>query len=300
MEYVMAAASLRRRRLARALQELREQTSLSITETAKLAGFSQAKLSRIEAAQISISGDDTYELCQALGVGEDVANELVKLARHAKRRDWWHSYPDSVLGRTTSLFELEADADSKYSFTIDVVPGPLQTEAYARELIRHGFPREPDAAIAQRVEVRMARQRHIAAGALEFWAIIDEPALRRTIGGPEVMVEQIHQLLEIAGSQHVSIQVLPAEVGCHPALGAPFHIFTLADGYSCVALENLTGGIYVEDAAEVRVYREAWSKLAAMALSFERSAELLTALVAEHRSAPREPRPLRVEEERGE
>jgi transcriptional regulator with XRE-family HTH domain len=295
----MAIASLRRRRLARALQQLRESADLTVAEAAKLAGFSQPKLSRIELAQIGISGDDTYELCQALGIDEPAANELVKLARHAKRRDWWHSYPDSILGRTTNVFELEADADSKYSFTIDVVPGPLQSEAYARELLRHGFPRETEEDIDQRVELRMTRQRHIAEGKLEFWAIIDESALRRPLGGPAVMAAQLESLIETARRRHVSIQVLPASVGGHPALSTPFHVFTLADGYCCVALENLAGGLYIEDAAEVRIYREAWSKLAAIALSFERSAALMATLAAEHRSSPHDSRPglLRVEEE---
>jgi transcriptional regulator with XRE-family HTH domain len=298
----MAIASLRRRRLARALQELRERVDLTVADAAKLAGFSQPKLSRIELAQIGISGDDTYELCQALGIDERAANELVKLARHAKRRDWWHSYPDSILGRTTNVFELEADADSKYSFTIDVVPGPLQSEAYARELLRHGFPRETEEDIQRRVELRMTRQRHIVEGKLEFWAIIDESALRRPLGGPQVMAAQLESLIEMAPRRHVSIQVLPSNVGGHPALSAPFSIFTLADGYGCVVLDNLVGSLYVEDENEVRTYRAAWSTLAATALSFEESVEFLTALVAEHRSSPHESRSnsLRVEEEHGE
>lgn len=298
----MTIASLRRRRLARALQELRERAELTVADAAKLAGFSQPKLSRIELAQIGISGDDTYELCQALGIDESAANELVKLARHAKRRDWWHSYPDSILGRTTNVFELEADADSKYSFTIDVVPGPLQDEAYARELLRHGFPRETEQDIQQRVELRMTRQQHIAEGSLEFWAIIDESALRRPLGGPQVMANQLESLIKVARSRHIALQVLPSSVGGHPALSTPFHMFTLADGYTCVVLDNLIGSIYVEDETEVRTYRETWSKLAATALSFKESAKLLAAIAAEHRSSPHEPRshPLRVAEEHGQ
>jgi transcriptional regulator with XRE-family HTH domain len=87
------AAPLRRRRLARTLQELRERTDLNVTEAAKLAGFSQAKLSRIETAQIAISGDDTFALCEVLGVAEDVTDALVALARQAKRRDCNTAFP---------------------------------------------------------------------------------------------------------------------------------------------------------------------------------------------------------------
>jgi hypothetical protein len=184
----------------------------------------------------------------------------------------------------------------------DVVPGPLQDEAYARELLRHGFPRETEEDIQQRVELRMTRQQQIAEGKLEFWASIDESALRRPLGGPQVMANQLESLIKVARRRHVSVQVLPANVGGHPALSAPFSIFTLADGYGCVALDNLTGSLYVDDETEVRVYRDAWSKLAATALSFKESAKLLAAMAAEYRSCPREPRPhlLRVEEKQGE
>jgi transcriptional regulator with XRE-family HTH domain len=155
------AAPLRRRRLARTPQELRERTDLNVTEAAKLAGFSQAKLSRIETAQIAISGDDTFALCEVLGVAEDVTDALVTLARQAKRRDWWKTYPNTVLGRTTDLLELEADADSVHYFTLDAIPGLLQTESYAAAVMQHGFPRESADELEQRVAVRMARQQHV-------------------------------------------------------------------------------------------------------------------------------------------
>jgi transcriptional regulator with XRE-family HTH domain len=298
----MLKASLRRRRLARALQQFRERTGLNVTEAAKLAEFSQAKLSRIEAAQITISGDDTYALCQVLGVADDATDELVQLARQAKRRDWWQAYPDTVLGRTTDLFELEADAVSKHSFTLDVVPGLLQTEDYARAVMRCGMPREPEETIQQRVEIRMERQRRVAKGDLEMWAIIDEPALRRPIGGHGVMAAQVMSLANAASGCHVSIQVLPFEVPGHLALGTPFHMFTLDDGSGYAALDNLIGGLYIEDEAEVRAYGDTWSKLAATALSFEHSAELLSTIAAEHRSRAHDSRsrPLRVAEEPGE
>jgi transcriptional regulator with XRE-family HTH domain len=297
----LTVASLRRRRLARALTQLRERAGLGVTEAARQVGFSQAKLSRIESAQIAISGDDTYALCGTLGVPTDATDELVQLARQAKRRDWWQAYPDTVLGRTTDLLELEADASSKHSFTIDVVPGLLQTEAYARAVIRNGMPRESDESIQQRVDMRMTRQQRITSGELECWAIIDEPALRRAVGGPAVMAEQVAHLAEVAQGPHVSIQVLPLSLTGHLALGTPFNTFTLDDGCSYVALDNLTGGLYIEDEAEVRAYADTWSKLAAVALSFEHSAELLRTIAGEHRSNAREPRPrpLRMAEEQG-
>ncbi|MCU1680347.1 MAG: helix-turn-helix domain protein [Amycolatopsis sp.] len=83
------------------------------------------------------------------------------LARQAKRRDWWKTYPNTVLGRTTDLLELEADADSVHYFTLDAIPGLLQTESYAAAVMQHGFPRESADELEQRVAVRMARQQHV-------------------------------------------------------------------------------------------------------------------------------------------
>src|SRR5699024_8519106 len=226
--------------------------------TLPAAGFSQSKLSRIEAAGLAISGDDTHSLCGVLGVGEDLTDALVTLALQAQRRDWWAAYPRSVIGRRTDLLELEADATFTHSFTLDMVPGLLQTEGYARALMRTGMPRESDDSIEQRVAMRMQRQQRINDGTLEYWAIIDEPALHRPLGGDAVISEQIEHLCEIATRRHVSVQILPYESTGHAGHGAPFSVFELPDGYRCVAIDNLYGGIYIENEWEVREYQDAW------------------------------------------
>lgn len=300
LEYAMAAPSLRRRRLASTLQQLRKRAGLNVTDAAKLAGFSQTKLTRIEKAEVRISGDDTHALCRALEIPADVTEELVKLARQAKQRGWWQTYPDSVLGRATDLLELEADAATKHTFNIDTVPGLLQTEDYARAVIRSGFPRESAEVIQARVDMRMERQRRIEAGELELWAIIDECALRKPIGGSAVMGAQVQHLAEVARGRHVSVQVLPTALPGHAALGTPFSLSTLADGYECAAVDNLTGGLYIEGDSEVRGYRDTWAKLAAVALSFDDSADLLSDLADDHRRQIREPgRQRRVAESEG-
>lgn len=142
--------------------------------------------------------------------------------------------------------------------------------------MRCGMPREPEETIQQRVDMRMERQRRVAKGDLEMWAIIDEPALRRPIGSHGVMAAQLMSLANAASGCHVSIQVLPFDV---PGIwrSVPRSIcsrWTTA----------LIGGLYIEDEAEVRAYGDIWSKLAATALSFEHSAELLSTIAAEHKS----------------
>lgn len=297
----MTIPPLRRRRLARTLAQLREDAGTTVSDAATAAGFSQSKLSRIEAAGLAISGDDTHSLCGVLDVGEDLTNALVTLARQAKRRDWWTAYPRSVIGRRTDLLELEADATLTHSFTLDMIPGLLQTERYARALMRTGMPRESEDSIDQRVAMRMQRQQRINDGTLEYWAIIDEPALHRPLGGDSVIAEQIEHLCEVATKRHVSVQILPYESTGHAGHGAPFSVFELPDGYRCVAIDNLYGGIYIENEWEVREYQDAWSRIAAAALSFDQTAERLAAIASEHRRRTGEsrPRPLRVAKEHG-
>lgn len=241
-------------------------------------------------------------MCGVLGVGEELTNALVTLARQTKRRDWWAAYPRSIIGRRTDLLELEADATFKHSFTLDMVPGLLQTEDYARAVMRHGMPRETEDAIEARVTMRMQRQQRIHDGSLQHWAIIDEPALHRALGGDNIMASQIEHLCEAATTRHVSVQIVPFEAGGQPALGTPFNVFELPDGYRCVAVDYLGGALYIEDEWEVREYQDAWSRLAAVALSFEQSAERLAAIASEHRRRTGEsrPRPLRVAKEHGE
>lgn len=298
----MTTPPLRRRRLARTLTQLREDAGMGLSEAAKAADFSQSKLSRIEAAGIAISGDDTYTLCGVLGVGDELTNALVALARQAKRRDWWAAYPRSVIGRRTDLLELESDCTLTHSFTLDIVPGLLQTEDYARTLMQHGMPRETEESIEQRVAMRMQRQQRIKDGSLEYWAIVDEPALHRALGGNDVIAGQIEHLCDVATRRHVSIQILPFETTGHAGHGAPFSVFELPDGYRCVAIDNLYGGLYIENEWEVREYQDTWSRLAAAALSFEQSAERLATIASEHRRRTGEsrPRPLRVAKEHRE
>jgi transcriptional regulator with XRE-family HTH domain len=284
---MLNSPSLRRRRLVSALRRLREAEGLTMADAAERAGFSEAKLSRVESLKNTITGDDTFILAKALGADEVTVEALVSLARSAKQRDWWHVYNSDEVGRFANFLELEDDAKAIRGFEADLIPGQLQTPAYAEAVIRHAFPDAEDDEIAQRVQLRVERQRQVAGRAFELWAIIDEAALKRPIGGWAVMIEQLDHLARVAQRPGTTVRVLPTSVTGHPAMGVPFALITLNDGAEFVYLDTLTGGAYIEDLSDVVVYQRVWSRLQSMAADFDRSGSLIRQAAAEHRSVSR-------------
>lgn len=257
---------------------------MTLAQAAKAAGFSHSKLSRIEAMAIGINGDDTLTYCQAMDVSADMTAALVQLARKARSRDWWRPYSD-VLGRSAGFFELEADAVNARSFTLDVIPGLIQTPDYCYSMIGDGLTGESEDSIRQRVEARMQRQKRLEN--ITYWAIIDESALMRNYGGPQVMAGQLESLVTDARRATISIQILPIDAGVHGAISTPFDAYTLNDGLEVIARDDLSGGYYIEDETEVATYNRAWSELVAAALPFSDSIERLQRWLREHRSTAR-------------
>jgi transcriptional regulator with XRE-family HTH domain len=278
----VAQPSFRRRRLAKKLQEQRENAGLSVAEAVRSTGFSQSKLSRIETGAYGVSGDDVHTLCETYGVDKETAESFTRLARQAKERNlWWRSYSD-ILGNANYI-ELEADSAALHAFTIDIIPGLLQTSGYYEAIIRADTPLVSKETVARRIEARLARQQQIKDRNVRVWAIIDEPALLRPVGGHTVMADQIDYLLEIANTPQVSFQVLPLTAGAHQSIGKPFTQFFLRDGFRVVGIDSHDGGLFMEDNQRVQHFEEAWTGLAAMALPFPHSIELLRARSEEHR-----------------
>lgn len=275
--------SIRRRRLVAALRQLREQAGLSVTDAATAAGWDASKLSRIERFQITVTGDDTLDLCEALGADEEIANTLARLARQSRRRDWWHVYKD-VLGELADFVELEADAKRVLEWESDVVPGPLQTESYARAVIRHAWPEDTDESNEHRVALRMERQKRFQDGPARFWAILDEAVLQRPVGGNDVMAEQLEHVVAMSASPRITLQVMPTALMGHAALGIPFTLIDLHDGATYAYQESITGGMYVEDPEDVERYQTAWSQLVAESLDFTQSRNAIQQRATEHRS----------------
>jgi transcriptional regulator with XRE-family HTH domain len=269
-----AAPSLRRRRLAAELRKLRDESGLSITDVAEKLAWQGSKLSRIETRQLGITAPDLRRLLDVYGVADEVYRDrLVELARRANERGWWQSYSRQVVPPELSdLIVVEEEAAAIRSYQPELVPGLLQTPGYARAVVRAGDKGPPTAEIDRRVEVRLERQQILARDEPpppRLHVVLNEAVVRRPVGGPEVMREQLEHLMAERDRANVTVQVLPFSAGVHPAMTGAFIMMNFLDPADpgIVWLENATGSVCIEDPGEVRVYEEYWDDLLASAYS---------------------------------
>jgi transcriptional regulator with XRE-family HTH domain len=256
--------TFRRRRLARRLRQLRDDAEVSYDRVHDELGFSRAKLSRIESAEVGISVADCKSLARLYGVDEEEIDRLGRAARAVRERSWWYEYSGALAEAQADYLELEDEATSVDQFTIDVVPGLLQIEGYARALLAASSDIEP-ARADQLVQLRMQRQHRLQSGDLRVWAIMDEAVLRRPVGDLDVRRAQLEHLArEAENNSAVTLQIIPFEFGPHVAMGAPFYV--LHGEYEPVAYtDTISGGIVLEDEASVSAYRAAFNQLRATA-----------------------------------
>jgi hypothetical protein len=164
------------------------------------------------------------------------------------------------------------------------VPGLLQTEAYARAQLRGTLPTASEDEIESRVTARTGRQAVLVKDeAPKLWAIIDEAALRRAVGGRDVMRGQVARLLEARSLPNVTIQAIPFGSGAHPGMDGAFVILNFPDGDdpSIVYIESAAGGLFLEEAAELRRYILMFEHLRAAASGLDATASLLEAIISE-------------------
>jgi transcriptional regulator with XRE-family HTH domain len=269
---------MRRRRLAAELRRLRHEAGLSIEDVATRFGWPLSKLSRIENRQIGITTSDLRKLLDVYKV-EDRAyrNELTDMARRATERGWWQSVGNDVVSKTlANLIGLEAEARTIRSYEPELVPGLVQTEAYARAIMRAWQPSWTARDIDRRAEVRLGRQEILTRGdppPPQVSLILNEAVLRRPAGGNEVMHEQIELLAKERDPANVTVQVLPFNAGAHPAMAGPFHMLTFFDpgDLGVVYVEGIGSLVVEEKPEELRRYDEVWGMLQAKALSPEDS-----------------------------
>nr|WP_244515484.1 helix-turn-helix transcriptional regulator [Actinopolyspora xinjiangensis] len=282
---------MRRRILARKLRELREQAGLTQTETARSLDWKQSKISRIEDCHQGVRVSDLLAMLTIYGADTATREMLTNLAREASRKGWWHSYADALPSWFETYVGLEAEADTIRTYEVDVVPGLLQTEAYARADTRATVLDETEENLEQRVELRLQRQRRLYDDSpFTLWAVIGEAAIRRPVGGHHVMREQLHHIAKLVESSDVTVQIMPLEAGEHPATGA-FTIlgFPSAEHPEVVYLESQVGGHYLEEAQQVTRYSRVMDHLRAHALDPAESLRVLQTRAderAEHAGTP--------------
>jgi hypothetical protein len=233
---------------------------------------------------VSVSPRDVRDMLELYGVPADQRESLVQLARDSRQKGWWHAYSDTMQPQMATYIGLESAASEIRIYEVSLIPGLLQTEDYARAVIRAGMVNSPAEDIERRVSLLMARQPAVVRDdPPKVWAVLDEAALRRRVGGSGLMRLQLEHLLAQAALPNVAVQVIPFAGGAHPAMGRPFIILVFPERVDTdvVYLEDLTSALYLEDVAEVDRYNVFFNHLRATALSFDDSAALITSVLKE-------------------
>lgn len=276
--------TIRERRLASELKRLREtSTSLTLEEAADQLGWNKAKLSRVENAIRRVTAAEVQEILALYGVEGPRHDALVSFARTARQRGWWDAYAKNLPADYATYIGLEAEAEWLSTYTLGLIPGLVQTEAYAQQVIMSTLKRFASPhGIDRRVEARMERQRAWLERAepARLWSILDEAALGRVIGSPEVMKNQYRRIIELADLSNVMFQVMPVTAGAHPGVIGTFTIMGFPNRFTpdVVYVENMTSALYIEDDEEVHTYSLAFEQMQAMALSPEDSLAMLERL----------------------
>jgi transcriptional regulator with XRE-family HTH domain len=253
------------------LHRLREAAGV----TPEAAGYeiraSRSKISRMEHGRVGFKERDVTDLLNLYGVAdEQVRAAMLALVQQANIPGWWSKYGDVLTDWFETYLGLEAAAAVIRTFELQFVHGLFQTEAYARAVTLLGHSAAPAEEIDRRVSLRMKRQDLLTRpDAPRVWAVIDEAALRRPVGGRAVMRDQLHRLIEVAKLPHVTVQVVPLQQGAHAAAGGSFTIlrFDEADLPDVVYVEQLTSALYLEKREDVDLYMEVMDRLGAGALT---------------------------------
>jgi transcriptional regulator with XRE-family HTH domain len=276
--------TVRRRRLGQELRRLRELKGMTAEEVAERLLVSQSKISRLENGRRSISQRDVRDLCGVYEVEDQrIVDSLMEMARDSRQQGWWHTFGDIPY---SVYIGLETDAESLRVYEPQLVTGLLQTRAYAEALVQGALPETSTAEIEKRVQVRMRRQERITAEStpLRLWVVLDEAALKRVVGSRLVMREQLEHLLEMSQLPHVTVQILPFEVGAHPGLNGQYAILEFADAAdsSVVYLEGVTSDLYLEKAQDVQKYAVMYEHLRAQSLNVEQSRQYISKVAKEY------------------
>ncbi|WP_327047618.1 helix-turn-helix domain-containing protein [Microbispora sp. NBC_01189] len=269
--------TVRLRRLARELRRLRESSGLTPDAAATRLGWSRSKLSRIETGRTRATPGDVAGICDLYGVDSQARAGLIQLAKEGRQRGWWTAYADVFTG---SYVGLEDEAVLIRQWEVQLVPGLLQTEDYARSVIAAGRPGVPDPDdVHRRVMARMARRTLLSRPAAPaLCAVLDEGVIRRPIGGTAVMRDQLEAMLTAARRPNVTLRVLPYSAGAHAGLEGAFTVLSFAEEEDpdIAYVEGTAGDVYVESTDHVDRYRSAFGRICDAALSEEESLKLIS------------------------
>lgn len=265
--------TIRQRELGLRLREFRTAKGMTVEGVAKELLCSPTKISRAETGARRATLRDVRDLCRIYGVDAQTSAELMELARDARQPGWWTKYDDLKI---TPFIGMEQAATAITCFGMYFVPALLQSEDYAREIIKGIAPKIDEGALAQRVEARMLRQKLLlATKPPKYRALIDEAVLHRHVGGRAVMNAQLDELLSLMQEERAAVQVIPYEVGAYGAIDSNFDYLEFGGTKlpDLVFVEGLVSHLYLERPEELERYREALDSLRDEALNPRDSAK---------------------------
>lgn len=279
--------AVRRRKLGAELRSLRTSAGFTSGEAARLVGWHQSKVSRIETGTSGVKPADVRLLLDAYGLTDAQLRELLLVLAgpddNGGRHHWWHAYRGVLPPTYRDFISLESQASAMRTLETTVVPGLLQTPEYARAVTEAALEGASEERLDTLVEVRLARQDVLRADPpLELSAVLDEAVLRRQVGGPGVMTRQLERLVEAARLPQVRLQVLPFTAGAHIGVTGPFVIFSFSrtSDLDVVVLDHLTSSVHLEWKEDLRAYSEAFNALSIHALSPEDSLDFIAGTAA--------------------
>ncbi|WP_262061013.1 helix-turn-helix domain-containing protein [Streptomyces sp. STR69] len=267
----------RRRQLGAMMRKLRARKGMTLEEAGVLVGVSKATVSRYETQAGPVKWLVVDALCREYGATEAERKAVVALAKDAKQQGWWNSFADSIPESMNLLLTLEDEAVHENHFACVYVPGLLQTRAYSTALQKANEVPLETAEIERLVDIRMKRQEILTRPKPpRLWAILDESVIRRVVGSPQIMREQLDRLLEANESPHITLQVLPFSQGAH---GAALGSFVIIGGIELtldvVYVDFHTGSLFLEKDEELNRYRLAFEYLRAQALDMGASSTMI-------------------------
>ncbi|MFJ4935151.1 helix-turn-helix domain-containing protein [Streptomyces pseudovenezuelae] len=259
-----SAPTVLRMILGRRLQDRRQGAGASLEDAARALRVTSLTIRRLEKAEVALKPLYVEKLLETYGADRQEIDEFVELAERANEPGWWHTYRDVLPNWFSAYVSLETGARTLRTYEPHYVTGLLQTHAYARGVLRGGFPQEADEDLARRVDLRLRRQSLLdRSDAPTLWVVMEEAVLHRLVGGPESMREQIERLLEVSELDHVSVDVVPFTAGAHVGACAPFTYFRFEEPElpDIVYTEVLSGAMYLDQRSDVSAHLEAHNRM---------------------------------------
>ncbi len=268
------------------LRRLRTEMGLTREQAAAAIRASEWKIHRLENGQVGFKERDLVDLLERYGVSDpDEVQELLAMAREANIPGWWQRYGDVLPQWFRNYVDLESAAALIRTYEGQYVPGLLQTDDYIRAVVQGAHLNESSEEVGRRVRLRMARQTLLTREhAPRLWAVVDEAALRRPVGGPGVMKGQLERLIDATELPNVTLQVLPLDAGAHPAMVGSFSILRFADQElpDVVYIEHLTNALYLDRRDDVNRYLHVMDSVSTRADPPDRTVDVLHQILQDY------------------